>query len=279
MSILSIQSHVTYGYVGNKAAVYPLQAMGYDVWPLNTVQFSNHTGYGAWQGEVHSAETLGKIIEGLETLGLVKQCRAILSGYMGSADICTLVQETAHHFKSQNQDLIYLCDPVIGNDRCYVKPEILAFFRAHLQADILTPNQFEAQILSGIRIIDRETLKQAAAFFHARGVKIVVITGIKFAPNTDALYVMVSEGAQQHLLATQEYPFPSPLNGTGDLFSAVFLGYYLHHLEALLAAQQTTRVMEEVLHHTFIQNQRELQVLSGKYLLDKIDNFPQTTTL
>ncbi|GAK73834.1 pyridoxal kinase, partial ['Chrysanthemum coronarium' phytoplasma] len=113
-NILSIQSHVVYGYVGNKAAVYPLQNMNFDVWPINTVQFSNHTGYQKWQGQIFNKQNIVDLVEGLFALGVEKQCQAILTGYMGSLYICEAVLEIVARFKRTNPDILYLCDPVMG---------------------------------------------------------------------------------------------------------------------------------------------------------------------
>jgi len=266
MSILSIQSHVAYGYVGNKAAVYPLQSMGYDVWPVNTVQFSNHTGYGSWQGEVFSREHIKNVIAGLETLGVVNQCQAILSGYMGSRAICEEVAETVARFKSKNNRLLYLCDPVIGNTSCFVKPEVLGFFKEHLQADIITPNQFEAETLSNIAITDIASLKAATNYFHNLGTKIVVITGIKLPDlPSDQLYIMVSDQKSYFAMSTTEYPFEIPPNGTGDLFSAVFLGSYLATTDAKVSLKRTVYFTDQVMKNTYEKQSRELAVTSLHY--------------
>lgn len=266
MSILSIQSHVAYGYVGNKAAVYPLQSMGYDVWPVNTVQFSNQTGYGKWQGEIFSREHIRSVVNGLENLGVMDQCEAILSGYMGSSDICHEVQDIVKHFKSKNPNIIYLCDPVIGNISCYVKPEVLEFFKTQLWADIITPNQFEAEILSGIKLNSIEDVKRAAQFFHYLGIKIVVITGVKIPDlYSDELCVILSENNLLHAVQAKEYQFDIPPNGTGDLFSAVFLGSYLSTRDALVSLQRTVCYADQVLKNTFDSGSRELKIISVNY--------------
>ena len=266
MSILSIQSHVAYGYVGNKAAVYPLQAMGYDVWPVNTVQFSNHTGYGHWQGDIFSKEHIHQVILGLEALNLVASCQAILSGYMGSEAICEEVASIVKRFKAQNPAILYLCDPVIGNTHCFVKPEVLEFFKHHLVADIITPNQYEAETLSGIKIKKSADLKIAAQFFKDKGSQVVIITGVKLedvAP--ESLHIYGSEGNQHYLLETKEYVFPIPPNGTGDLFSAVFLGSYLECKNIKQALQRSVGLMDRVLAKTAASGQRELRVLEVDY--------------
>lgn len=278
-SILSIQSHVAYGYVGNKAAVYPLQSMGYDVWPVNTVQFSNHTGYGKWQGEVFAAEHIKNIIQGIRDIGQMHKCRAILSGYMGSRAICDAVATIAQELKATNSDLVYLCDPVIGNNNCFVKPEVLDFFKQQLRADIITPSQYEAEILSGLKITDTPSLKKIATYFHERGIKIVVITGINLLDMNKSLSVFASDAKNAYLLPTQEYHFPTPINGTGDLLSSLYLGHYLSTQNTALALQHTMYHLQQVLKNTYALQERELQVLSVKYDLASIDALPTLITL
>lgn len=272
MSILSIQSHVAYGYVGNKAAVYPLQSMGYDVWPVHTVQFSNHTGYGKWTGEIFAASHVRDVVRGIEDLGKVPECKAILSGYMGSREICGAVAEIAAHFKSINPNILYLCDPVIGNTTCFVKPEVLDFFKTDLRADIITPNQYEAETLSGIPITNAQSLKQVVQSFFARGIQTTAITGIKLPDVSEGLCVCVAQGGKTFVLPTEEMTFPTPVNGTGDLFSSLFLGEYLHTQSAPQALVYTVTTMQKVLENTSKAGTRELQVLSLRYdLADKVD--------
>lgn len=263
-AILSIQSHVVYGYVGNKAATYPLQAMGFDVWPVNTVQFSNHTGYGKWQGQIVAAEQIQQIIRGLFEIEQHHKCTAILSGYLGSAAICHAVAQIVQKFKKINPRVIYLCDPVVGNSTCYVKPEVLEFFQRHLSADVITPNQYEAEILSHILIKSREDLKTVAAYFHQRGIKIVVITGVKISEEQE-LCIFASDGAHHFIVKTPEYRFDTPVNGAGDLFSSVFLGAYLKHNSLPVALQYATFCLQKALEATQCSQERELQVLSVQY--------------
>lgn len=278
-SILSIQSHVVYGYVGNKAAVYPLQYMGYDVWPINTVQFSNHTGYGKFQGEIFTAEHILQLAQGIIDIGQAHKCRAILSGYMGSSAICEAVQTIAQQFKAYNADLLYLCDPVIGNNNCFVKPEVFEFFKDKLSADIITPNQYEAEVLSDTKITNISSLKATAKILHDRGIKTVVITGLKLSDMPNILGVFASDGKNQYLVKTKEYPFTIPVNGTGDLFSSLFLGFYLRTKDIALALQNTVHNLQKVLENTYNQNERELQVLSVKYDAHDTFELPHLTVL
>jgi pyridoxine kinase len=254
-----------------------LQSLGYDVWQVNTVQFSNHTGYGKWRGSVFSKEHVRDIIMGIEELGVSNHCSAILSGYMGSAEICEEVYNTVARFKAANTDLIYLCDPVVGgNDSCYVSPDVLAFYKQRLLADIITPNQYEASVLSGINITDTSTLKAAAQHFHLRGIKIVIITGLRLSDSSAAQLVWTSEGDSTYLIETKKLDFSCLINGTGDLFSALYLGSYLRSKNVSLALQHAVYYTEKVLHNTY--GHKELQVTSLHYDLTNIqDALPRVT--
>src|SRR5215470_17998943 len=147
MNILSIQSHVAYGHVGNAAATFPLQRLGIEVWPIHTVQFSNHTGYGQWRGRVFEPDVIGELVQGIEERGVLGACDGVLSGYMGSAAIGEAILEAVARVKAANPAARYCCDPVIGDAGRgrYVRPEIPALLRerALAQADVVTPNQFE----------------------------------------------------------------------------------------------------------------------------------------
>lgn len=265
MAILSIQSHVSYGYVGNKAAVFPLQSMGFDVWPVNTVQFSNHTGYPQWAGEVFSGEHIKSVIQGMEKNGFLPRCEAVLSGYMGSAEICFAVYESVQKIKSINPKAIYLCDPVIGNTSCFVKPEVLDFFKTHLHADIITPNQFEAETLTGLKIEDIETLKKALSYFHNKGIKTVVITGNKLKEHPSDLVSAVSDGEALYLVKNKEFNFKTAPNGNGDLLSALFLGNYLKTKSISDSLAFSVHYLHRVLQNTLEKETRELQVISTNY--------------
>ena len=151
--ILSIQSAVAYGHVGNSAAVFPLQRLGFEVWPVNTVLFSNHTGYGAWRGRVVALDWVEEIIEGIAERGAIPRTRAVLSGYLGDPSLGEAVLRTVARVRAERPDMLYACDPVMGDEGrgFFVKPGIPEFFRDHAvpAADIVTPNQFELAWLAG----------------------------------------------------------------------------------------------------------------------------------
>ena len=153
VSVLSIQSHVAYGHVGNSSAVFPLQRLGIEVWPVHTVQFSNHTGYGEWTGRVFDGQAVEEVVQGIAARGVLGRCDAVLSGYLGSADIGHAVVSTVGQVRAANADAVYCCDPVIGDvgRGVFVRPGIEEFMRevAVPAADIVTPNHFELDLLSG----------------------------------------------------------------------------------------------------------------------------------
>ncbi|MBN9564691.1 MAG: pyridoxal kinase PdxY [Alphaproteobacteria bacterium] len=270
MTILSIQSHVSYGYVGNRAATFPLQSLGYDVWSVNTVNFSNHTGYGKWKGQILGPEAVRDVIQGILDLEAEDSCQAILSGYLGSAAIGNVIIETVNRFKTIKPDLIYMCDPVMGDvgRGFFVKDEVVDFFKkigTHA-ASIITPNHFEAEILYGAKIKTLDDALKACQFFHDLGIKVATITSLILDHTSAAtLHVLVSTPEQQLLGQTPYLPFTVAPNGTGDLFSALFLGHYLKTHDISLALKQTLSSIFSVINRTFLSGNRELCLIAEDY--------------
>ncbi len=274
MNILSIQSHVSYGYVGNKAATFPLQALGFEVWPVNTVQFSNHTGYGHWQGDISAAEQVRAVIQGLVSLDLARQCDAILSGYIGDKEIGQVILETVQQFRQANPKLIYLCDPVMATPNgkaCFVKPDIPDFFRNQslTMASIITPNHFEAEYLYRKKINTLDDLKLAVHFFHNQGILIVIVTSLnlkeknKFNFEEPTAFLSNKQG---QWIATISIPsIPATINGTGDLFSALYLGHLLLTKDALAAFSLALNKTYQVIQATHAANLRELKIIGNDY--------------
>ncbi len=161
VNVLSIQSHVAYGHAGNASAVFPLQRLGIEVWPVHTVQFSNHTGYGAWTGRVFDGQAVEEVVGGIADRGVLGSCDAVLSGYLGSADIGHAVVQSVAQVRAANPGAVYCCDPVIGDvgRGVFVRPGIEEFMRdvAVPAADVVTPNHFELDLLSGRTKIPRPT--------------------------------------------------------------------------------------------------------------------------
>jgi pyridoxine kinase len=234
VTILSIQSHVVYGHVGNSAAVFPMQRMGCEVWPVMTVQFSNHPGHGAFKGRVFDADMIDECIEGLDQLGLLSRCTGVLSGYLGSGAIGAAIGRAVARVKRAAPAALYCCDPVIGDlpKGSYVRPDIPAVISASLlpQADVITPNLYELEVLSGLAIETTEDLHSALTKLHRLGPSVILVTSLD-GPQTgpDEIDLVVSqwqEGAS-HALKLTTPRLALQANGAGDLIAALFLVHFL----------------------------------------------------
>jgi pyridoxine kinase len=232
MGILSIQSHVAYGHVGNAAAVFALQRLGLEVWPVMTVQLSNHTGYATWRGRSFEAEHIAEVVRGLEEVGALASCRAVLAGYLGTAAVGEAVLAAVERARRCNPASFFVCDPVMGDHgRGLYVPEAVAAFlrdRAVPCARIVTPNLFELAWLAG-RPLDSEAAALAAAHeLRQRGPEIVLVTSLRFPerePESVALLAVTGDGAWR--IVTPWLALDPPANGFGDLLAALFLGHYL----------------------------------------------------
>uniref|UniRef100_A0A7N0VKD2 pyridoxal kinase n=1 Tax=Kalanchoe fedtschenkoi TaxID=63787 RepID=A0A7N0VKD2_KALFE len=226
--VLSIQSHTVQGYVGNKSAVFPLQLLGYDVDPINSVQFSNHTGYPSFKGQVLNGQQLWDLIEGLEANDLLSYTH-LLTGYIGSVSFLDVLLQIVKKLRSVNPKLIYVCDPVMGDEgKLYVPPELVSVYRGKVVpvASMLTPNQFEAEELTGFRIVSEQDGLDACKFLHSLGPSKVVITSININGN---LFLIGSHQDNKGRPPLQFKIFipklPAYFTGTGDLMTALLLGW------------------------------------------------------
>ncbi|CAN6451696.1 unnamed protein product [Victoria cruziana] len=239
--VLSIQSHTVQGYVGNKSAVFPLQLLGFDVDPINSVQFSNHTGYPTFRGQVLNGEQLWDIIEGLSANDLLFYTH-LLTGYIGSASFLNTVLQVVKRLRDVNPRLIYVCDPVMGDEgKLYVPPDLVSLYRENVVpiASMLTPNQFEAEQLTGFRISSEKDGLEACKYLHAAGPSKVVITSL----NVGDYYLLI--GSQQKTKGESPEQFkivipkiPAYFTGTGDLMTALLLGWTNKYPENLEKASE-----------------------------------------
>jgi pyridoxine kinase len=232
MAVLSIQSHVVYGYAGNTAAVFPLQRLGREVWAINTVEFSNHTGYGSWKGRVLGSELVEELVIGLEERNVLNRCDAVLSGYLGDAAVASAIIEAVKKVKAASPAALYCCDPVMGDvgRGFYVKPNIPNIFKKELLpiADIACPNQFELEALTGIDTSTVENAIKAVNILHEKGVSIVLVTSFKEEPgDPQALSMLASDKTGVFKITTPELPLGFGVAGTGDMTTSVFLSRYL----------------------------------------------------
>eukprot|EP00741_Cyanophora_paradoxa_P023285 tig00000254_g22492.t1 len=195
--LLSIQSHVVHGYVGNRSVVFPLQLLGFEVDFINSVQFSNHTGYpNRWTGQVLNGEQLVDLVNGLERNSLLNY-QYLLTGYVGSPTFLHNLLQAHSTLLKYSPNLIWACDPVMGdNGKLYVAPELVPLYRDEVvpRATILTPNQFECQLLTGMEINSNEDAAAACDKLHSLGPRAVIITSMEVpgSPGSLQLYASVS---------------------------------------------------------------------------------------
>ncbi len=236
MDILSIQSHVAFGHVGNASAVFPMQRLGVEVWPIHTVQFSNHTGYGAWTGRVFDGPAIEELLDGIDDRGVLGRCDGVLSGYMGSADIGTAIVRTVERVKAANPAARWCCDPVIGDvgRGVFVRPGIPEFLRdqAVPAADLITPNHFELDLLAGTQTTTLAEAKDAVAAVQALGPATVLVTSLEVEDTPeDAIDLLAAEDG--HVFRVRTPKLPLSVNGAGDAIAALF---FVHHLRSGSAA-------------------------------------------
>lgn len=269
-SILSIQSHVAYGYVGNRAAVFPLQLMGYEVIAVNTVQFSNHTGYGSFTGQVFEPRHIEDILAGLEERGVFGRVDAVLSGYMGSDALAEIVLHAANKIRALNPAVLYCCDPVMGDTgRGFFVPEALReFFRGHgvPAADIITPNQFELGYLAATEIKTLKDAQLACRKIHDTGVATILLTSLEVRETGKKEIQMLASQADgaQFVVTTPKLKLDPAPNGAGDMTSALFLGRLLAGEPVNIALQNTAASVFGVFEKTRFLNQRELAIIPAQ---------------
>jgi pyridoxine kinase len=267
ISILSIQSHVVYGHVGNAAAVFPLQRMGCEVWPLNTVQFSNHTGYPDWRGRAFDAAMIDDCAAGLAARGAFARCDAVLSGYVGSPEIGAAILRALETVRAQNAQAVYCCDPVLGDvgRGVYVREGVADFMRERAlpAATILTPNHFELDLLSGRVTTSSFGAREAMNALHARGPQSILVTSLVVEDTpADALDMLVSENGSLWRLRTPKAPIKA--NGAGDVIAALFLAHWLRTRSAPEAIALAASSVYALIEATAKAGSQELEIIGAQ---------------
>ena len=270
VSILSIQSSVAYGHVGNSAAVFPLQRLGVEVWPVHTVHFSNHTGYGEWRGPLLPADDVRAVIRGVEERGAFPKVDAVLSGYQGGEDIGDVILDAVARVKAANPDAIYACDPVMGNARsgCFVHPAIPVLLRERVvpAADLITPNQFELGFLTGTEPRTIEETLASVGLARAMGPSTVLVTSVERpdAPE-ETIEMMAVTGDGAWIVQTPRLPMKA--NGSGDVTAALFTAHLLETGDPGAALGRTASSVFDLLQTTLDSGERELQLVQSQQAL------------
>ena len=267
VNILSIQSWVAYGHVGNASAVFPLQRLGAEVWAVNTVQFSNHTGYGSWRGQVFDAALVRDCVLGIEERGALPRCDAVLTGYVGDAATGEAILDSVARVKAANPAALWCCDPVIGDvgRGVFVRPGIPEFFRdrALPRADIATPNRFELEWLTGGPVPTLAAAKAAVAALQARGPRCVLVTSLDTEETpADSVDLLAAEGGAFWRVRTPLLPLQ--VNGAGDAVAALFLFHRLGTGSARAALERAAASVHGLLRRTAEAGSREILTVAAQ---------------
>jgi pyridoxine kinase len=267
VNILSIQSSVAYGHVGNSAAVFSLQRIGVEVWPVNTVQFSNHTGYGKWRGAVLPVEVVRDVLQGIEERGLLPICDGVLSGYLGDAELGVVILDAYERIKRVNPNATYCLDPVMGDlgRGFFVRPGIPEFMRdrALPVATLITPNQFELEFLCGFQARNFQTTLTAVKSIQERGPSIVLVTSLcREDGRSDEIEVLAADRSSAWIIATPRLPIV--INGAGDMTAALFYAHWLRSRSIRLALDLTVNAVFGVLEKTAQEAAREIQLVAAQ---------------
>ncbi len=267
MSILSIQSLVAYGHAGNSAALFPLQRLGKVVWPVMTVHFSNHTGYGDWKGPLLEPAEVAAVIEGVRDRGAFARCEAVLSGYQGAPEMGAVILDAVAQVKAASPDAVYCCDPVMGDvgRGMFVRPGIPEFLRDAVvpAADVITPNHFELDFLAGVTTTTYEALLVAVNAVRATGPDTVLVTSVIVdeTPDDELDMVLVcDQGAWRTRFPRLSVSPP----GAGDLTAAVLLANLLDHRGPEETLARTTGSVFAVVSATAEAGEHEMRLVQAQ---------------
>jgi pyridoxine kinase len=267
MRFLSIQSSVAYGHVGNSAATFPLQRLGHEVWPVSTVVFSNHTGYGAWRGPLLAPDDVRAVVTGIAERGVLATCDAVLSGYLGGPGICEVVVDAVAQVKAANPRATYTCDPVMGNatSGCFVDPAIPPVIRERVVpvADLITPNQFELGFLTDTSPDSLASTLDAADAARALGPSTVLVTSVLRPDRPDDTIEMLAVTADG-AWAVRTPRLDLKANGSGDLTAALFTAHLRETGSPAEALARTASSVYAVLAATLESGERELRLVAAQ---------------
>lgn len=271
--ILSLQSHVVFGHVGNRAVTFPLERLGFDVLPMNTVQFSSHTGYAGWQGQKFNGADLQSIFNGLSEIRLEKNrtllstITACLSGYIGQAEICEVWQGIIQKCRGENDQLLYICDPVFGDvgTGLFVPSQVQEEIQKRLlpEADFVTPNLFELSVLCATPLKNETEIIKAARSLCQGRLQAVLVTSVCLEEeDPEEMSMMLVCRDRAFRIFTPKLRLSPIPNGAGDLTAGLFLGYYLRSKSVRQALAETAAVVFSVLKKNQEGGARDLQILS-----------------
>lgn len=268
--VLSIQSHVVYGHAGNSAAVFPMRRLGVDVWPLNTVQFSNHTQYPAgWKGMIIPPSHMTDIADGLANIGVLGECDAVLTGYIGAADQGGIILDIVSRVKAANPDAWFFCDPVMGHPvkGCKVAPGVAEFHRDRSvsAADIMSPNVLELETMVGRDLGSVNECLEAADELLTKGPRMILVKHLSYAAeDRDSFEMILANKDEAWHIRRPLIEFDKQPVGVGDLTSGILLVCLLRGMAAREALEFTAASVFEVVKETAKRNAYELQEVAAQ---------------
>lgn len=285
-NILSIQSHVVFGHAGNSAAEFPIRRLGVNVWPLNTVQFSNHTQYRQWTGTVMPASHLVEIADGISAIDELKNCHAVLSGYMGSPEQGNAIIEIVKKVKQANLNALYICDPVMGHPEkgCFVAPGVSEFLCnvALPISDMMSPNILELEELNNKRAINNvDEAIIACRDLCQKGPKAILVKHLSRAgiqkDRFEMLLVTHNEAWHIHRPLV-DFGVRQPV-GVGDMTSGLFIANILLGKSLVESLEHTTSAVYAVMLETLKRDQYELQLVAAQDQIAKPEQWFKATKL
>lgn len=269
-NILAIQSHVVFGHAGNSAAEFPMRRLGANVWPLNTVQFSNHTQYGQWTGCVMPPAHLTEIVQGIAAIDQLKRCDAVLSGYLGSAEQGEHILGIVRQVKAANPQAKFFCDPVMGHPEkgCIVAPGVAEFHKRYAMpaSDIIAPNLIELEILAGRDVKDVADAVLAARELISQGPEIVLVKHLARAGYSQDRFEMLLVTADEAWHISRpliDFGARHPV-GVGDVTSGLLLVKLLQGATLREALEHVTAAVYEIMVTTKEMGEYELQVVAAQ---------------
>ena len=246
-----------------------MQRLGVEVWPVHTVMYSNHKGYGDWDGIDISTDAVSAVLSGMEARGIFPQCDAVLTGFIGVPDLTALIVDTVGKVRAANPNAFYCCDPVMGDEvpGLYVDSELPGFIKSRLMpaADIVTPNQFELNLLTGISPTTLDEALHAADALLAQGPRMVLLTSLKREETaSDEVEMLLVTKDDAWMVSTPLFDFPEPPNGSGDMTACMFTAHYLKKGDAAGALAATTASIFAVFEATHRAQSREITMIDAQ---------------
>jgi pyridoxine kinase len=258
--VLSLQSHVVSGYVGNKAASLPMQVLGIEVDMLSSCMFSNHTGYqnGA-RGPRTSEKEIVDVIDGLESNGLLSAISHLLTGYAGREEVLMAAVRLIERVKAARPatatPFVYVLDPVMGdNGRLYVEKSLIQVYRDRMLplATVLTPNCYELSLLADVPQIrsEAEALAACRQLHNQAGIPTIIVTGTSFDDRPGVISMLISTNDGEAFAVDTER-LDMLFTGSGDLCCALILAWSIRCPDDLrMACQQAMSTVSAVLRRT-----------------------------